>query len=193
MARVNRWHWQAPPEWPTPPSGWSPGPGWTPDPSWPEAPEGWQWWQLTPRTRRERWSLGLLIGGPAVIVGALIAFVVVAEVVSTAKGCGSVDPTDPANYSRVTIVNDRSSDVVLDNCQGAYCTLTQPVRLRPGQHYADDAACGVSGSEMTSWQVNTDNGMVLGYVAVDSPRSNNSLTFRISHASPSRRTPTPAG
>jgi hypothetical protein len=159
----------------------------------PEAPEGWRWWQQMPRSRRQRWGLGLLIGVPAVIVSALMAFVVVAEVVSSAKGCGSVDPTDPANYSRITIVNDQSSDVIVNNCQGSYCTLTQPVRLGPGQRYAGDAACGASGTDMTSWQVNTASGMVLGYIAVDSPRSNDSLIFRVSQVSHSRRTPTRTG
>jgi hypothetical protein len=46
---------------------------------------------------------------------------------------------------------------------------------------------------MTSWRVNTGSGMVLGYIAVDSPRSNNDLVFRVTHASRSRRIPTPAG
>ncbi|CAM5440575.1 hypothetical protein LSHI6S_02842 [Leifsonia shinshuensis] len=37
------------------------------------------------------------------------------------SGCGSVDPTDPNNYSRVSLFNDTTGTVILDSCSGAYC------------------------------------------------------------------------
>jgi len=71
-------------------------------------------------------------------------------------GCGSVDPTDPANYSEVTILNDTSGVVRLDHCVGGYCRIDRlPARLRQGQRFADDAACAVTGANMTSWRVTT--------------------------------------
>jgi hypothetical protein len=135
----------------------------------------------------------VLLGVSVLIVGTLIGLVVVADVVSQVKGCGSVDPTDPANYSQITIVNDEASDVVVGDCRGAYCTPGEGARLLPGHTYAGDAACGASGGDMTSWEVSTDRGTVLGFIAVDSPRKNDDLVFRVSRASHSRRTPTPAG
>jgi hypothetical protein len=135
----------------------------------------------------------VLIGVSVVIVGTLIGLVVAAEVASTVKGCGSVDPTDPANYSQITIVNDEPDDVIVSSCRGAYCTRNGPVRLAPGRRFAGDAACGASGGDMTSWEVTTDRGIVLGFIAVDSPRKNDDLIFRVSRSSPNRRTPTPAG
>jgi hypothetical protein len=127
------------------------------------------------------------------VICALPALLIVTFIYEANTGCGSIDPTDPANYSRVSILNDRSTDVVIDDCQGERCLLTQPVLLNPGRSYRDDAACAMSGARMTSWRVTTSSGTPLGYIAVDTPRKNDDLTFRVSRASRDRNTPTPAG
>ena len=140
-----------------------------------------------------RMGLGALLVFGAIVVAAVPTLLIVGEVYDSVTGCGSVDPTDPANYSRITILNDESTNIVVDNCQGLECTLGQPVRLNPGQHYRDNAACGESGARMTSWQIRSSDGTALGYIAVDTPRKNDGLTFRVTRASRDRRTPTPAG
>lgn len=179
--------WQAPPGWPTPPPGWYPPVGWEPDPSWPPAPAGWRWWRRARRSPLQRAVLGLLIGVPAAGFALLLA----AQAADDYAGCGSVDPTDPANYSSVSIINDTPNPVVVDSCVGGYChPQNLPQRLPPGGRFSDDAGCGVSGGDMTSWRVRTANGRLLGYIAVDSPRSEQGLVFDVSQATPDRRTPT---
>lgn len=64
-----------------------------------------------------------------------------------------IDPTDPLNYSAVSIRNDTTGPVARNDCKGAYCHVPLPVRLSPGQQFTDGAACGASGSNMTSWKV----------------------------------------
>jgi hypothetical protein len=56
-----------------------------------------------------------------------------ADIVDTAKGCGSIDPTDPRNYSAAVILNDTGSSVTINDCQGSYCGDTTPVDLSPEQ------------------------------------------------------------
>jgi hypothetical protein len=185
--RVRQISWQAPPGWPPSPDGWAPPPGWQPDPSWPEPPAGWKFWRQEPRTRWQKVRLGLLVAVP----GSVVAMLVAGEIYGAAVGCGSVDPTDPGNYSDVTIHNDMPAPVVVDECSGAYCVVENlPVRLGPGQSYEDHAACGASGGGMTSWEVKTAEGKVLGYIAVDTPRKDDGLVFNVSDASNSRTTPT---
>src|ERR1700729_12070 len=99
-----------PPGWPQPPAGWQPPPGWQPDPSWPPAPNGWQWWR---RPRRHAVGLGFLVGLPIVAVVPFFGLLIAAQVADDRAGCGSVDPTDPANYSAVTIANDTTQPVVV--------------------------------------------------------------------------------
>jgi hypothetical protein len=128
-----------------------------------------------------------------IVLSALPGLLIFTFVYEAKTGCGSIDPTDPANYSRITILNDRTTDIIIDDCEGEYCTLEQPVRLGPGQRYKDNAACGVSGGSMTSWQIRAASRTPLGYIAVDTPRKNDHLTYRVSRASHDRRTPTQAG
>jgi hypothetical protein len=123
-----------------------------------------------------------------VLLGALIA----AEVADDRVGCGSVDPTDPANYSTVRILNDTSRAVVLDDCLGAYCAEQDSILLEPRQRTSVDAACASSGPDMTSWRL-TGGGSLLGYIAVNTPRKHDGLVFVVSHASPNRSTATPVG
>jgi len=125
---------------------------------------------------------------------AVVALLVVADVADQVRGCGSVDPTDPANYSAVTILNDTSGAVVIDECPGAYCQAGKlPVRVAPGGRFSDDAACGASGTDMTSWRVTGSARKLIGYIAVDTPRKHDGLVFHVSRASPDRHTPTPPG
>ena len=197
MVNVNRWEWQAPPDWPVPPPGWSPYPGWQPDRFWPAAPEGWNWWHRVPGTPRQRLGFGLLIGGSAAAVATVVAVfgvLIAVQIVEDRTGCGSIDPTDPANYSQVIILNDTAGAVTLDDCPGAYCHADElPVRLAPGHRFHDNAGCAATGLDMTSWRVTRGNGTLLGYVAVETPRKHDGLVFRVSRVSPDRRTPTPSG
>jgi hypothetical protein len=143
-----------------------------------------------PRTRGHWVGLGFLVAVPIAIAGVLIGVQLHAD----ALGCGSIDPTDPANYSTVTIVNDTPSPVVVGHCVGSYCRVDQlPARLAAGQRFTGNAACGVSGSDMTSWQLTGGDGRTLGFVAVDTPRKHDGLVFDVSRASRDRRTSTSSG
>src|SRR5215831_1693521 len=109
--------WKAPPGWPEPPPGWSPWQGWEPDPDWPKPPEGWVWWKRTGWSRWKRPVIIAAIGLLIVVVGLLFA----AEAYDSAHGCGSVDPTDPANFIAGRLVNDTASVVEVGDCVGDFC------------------------------------------------------------------------
>lgn len=141
-------------------------------------------------TRGDRRWIAVGVTLSVLVLGALLA----AEIADEVAGCGSVDPTDPANYSAVSITNDTTRTVVVDDCVGDECQIADlPATLRPGETYDDHAACGVSGADMTSWRIRSAAGDLLGYVAVDTPRKTDGLTFRVSWASRDRRTPTSPG
>jgi hypothetical protein len=108
-------------------------------------------------------------------------------------GCGSIDPTDPANYSGVRVVNDTQQSVVVGDCAGDYCNSRQPELVKSGQQFTDHAACAATGKDMTSWRVGTPDGHLIGYIAVDSPRSRRELVFRVSSATPDRAEAAPQG
>lgn len=177
-----------------PPAGWTPPPGWAPDSSWLPAPPGWSFWANQPSRRSQDLVRALWIGIPIALVVFVLALFA-AQAFDDVVGCGSVDPTDPANYSRITIMNDSSARVVIDHCVGGYCRddlLPRP--LGPGQSFADDAACGSTGSDMTSWELrDASTSRLIGYIAVDSPRSQRGILYRVSRASGDRRTPTASG
>lgn len=65
--------------------------------------------------------------------------------------------------------------------------------LAAGKQTTDHAACGATGSDMTSWRVRRPDGQLAGYIAVDSPKSQNQLIIRVSHASAARAVATPEG
>jgi hypothetical protein len=44
---------------------------------------------------------------------------------------------------------------------------------------------------MTSWRVSSEDGRVLGYIAVDTPRKQDGTVFPVSHVSADRKMPTP--
>ena len=145
-------------------------------------------------SRRNRRHRVLLIGVPIFIVGVVVALLFVAQIQETNAGCGSVDPTDPANYSSITILNDTSNPVLVGDCPGAYCqTNVPPVRLSVGGELSDHAACGSTGSAMTSWRVTRPNGSTIGFIAVDTPKSTNGLLYKVTNASRNRTSPTPQG
>jgi hypothetical protein len=127
------------------------------------------------------------------VPGSVFALLVAGEIYDEVVGCGSVDPTDPSNFSGVTIRNDTAGIVVVDECKGANCVGYLPVRLGPGQTYQDRAPCGMSGDGMTSWEVKTTEGKELGYIAVDTLRKYDRRVFNVSHASISRLAPTVPG
>lgn len=142
---------------------------------------------ITPRGRRRARILAITAAGlGAVVIGSLIA----AEVTGSVIGCGSVDPTDPSNYSTATIVNDTANPIRIGDCHGTYCGPQPSAMLAPNQQAAINGACGVSGANMTSWKITGSGGRLVGYIAINTPRSRHDLTFHVSNASPDRLTPT---
>lgn len=186
--KMSRQRWNSPPGWPQPPAGWAPQPGWVPDPTWPTPPADWTWWTSVPMPRRKRVAITVTV----VVVGLLIAALLAADVVGSAKGCGSIDPGDPANFSAAVILNDTHARVTINDCRGSYCSGdATTVDLYPGQPLDVHAACGVSGAQMTSWRVGNVNGTTLGYIAVQTKRKHDGLVYPVSAASRDRQTPTP--
>jgi hypothetical protein len=121
----------------------------------------------------------------ALVMTALIA----ADGYMAATGCGSIDPTDPANYTSARLVNDTASPVTVDSCDGAYCVPDElPAALNPGGSLGIQGACGTTGSDMTSWRVTRD-GVVAGYVVIHSPKSRHGVVYEVSRLSPDRKTP----
>ncbi|MDQ6782832.1 MAG: hypothetical protein M3063_05195 [Actinomycetota bacterium] len=113
------------------------------------------------------------------------------EAYDAITGCGSVDPTDPANYTSARLVNNVGTEVVVDNCIGAYCYSSQelPEILSRGDSVEVQGSCGASGADMTSWRV-SHAGAVLGFVAIRTPRSRTGVVYLVSRLSPNRATPT---
>jgi hypothetical protein len=136
---------------------------------------------------RERWPawLTVVVTVVALVCWALIGLVGIGAWLAY-RGCGSVDPGDPENYSVVSIYNDIQDTVVLGPCWGAYCDST-PVTIPVGHATEVDAACAATGSDMTSWQV-TDavNGLTIGFIAVDTPSKHDGLMYPVSRASKTR-------
>lgn len=134
----------------------------------------------------------IFVGVPCGIVGTVFAAFVLADMLGGVTGCGSIDPRDPSNYSQLSIVNDTAAPVVITDCSGEYCYQKLPAQLLPGQAFSDHAACHATGANMTSWRVDSTDGQLIGFIAVDSPRSRTGLIFDVSNASSSRLIATPA-
>ncbi len=101
--------------------------------------------------------------------------------------CGSVDPTDPSNYTSAIVVNDTRNPVTVSDCRGDYCGADPtPTRLLPGQRVPIQGACGVSGHDMTSWKLTRDDGSLIGYIAIATPQSRADVLYDVSAATPSR-------
>ena len=144
-------------------------------------------------SRRRRIVTGLLIALPTLAFLVFFGLLIAAQNRFDRAGCGSVDPTDEGNYSRVAILNDTIQPVVVDQCQGNYCRPDQDViHLEPGGRVSVHAACGGSGADATSWRIARDATPV-SYVVVETPRKHDGLVFSVSRASKDRSTPTPAG
>jgi hypothetical protein len=132
-----------------------------------------------------------LIGAGVVSGLVIVGLFVAGEAYDVATGCGSVDPTDPANYTSASIVNNTTSAVTVTDCQGSYCQAEiAGTRLLPDQRVDFRAGCHATGSDMTSWKLQRENGSTLGYIAVDTPRSMRAVVYDASSASPTRQTPT---
>ena len=149
--------------------------------------------QRAPWSRRRRIVTGILIALPTLAFFVFFGLLVAAQSGFVRAGCGSVDPTDEGNYSRVAILNDTIQPVVVDQCQGDYCRADQDVtHLEAGARLSVDAACGRSGADATSWRI-THDAAPFSYVVVETPRKHDGLVFSVSRASKDRSTPTPAG
>jgi hypothetical protein len=119
----------------------------------------------------------------------VIVALLIVQTVDDARGCGSVDPTDPANYSVVAIQNDTPNPVLVADCRGASCSVdAPPERLNQGAKLTVEAACGEVGPNMTSWRIENLGGSTKGFIAVDTPRKSDGLVYRVSQASISRAT-----
>ena len=104
-----------------------------------------------------------------------------------ALGCGSVDPTDPDNYSTLEVLNDLPFSVRLQDCEGNYCGYHEPVGvLQPSQRQRLDFACNAMNAGMTSYRVVSLDGTGLGFIAVQTERKVSGLVFAVSAASKDR-------
>jgi hypothetical protein len=131
-------------------------------------------------------GFGCVALGVTALVGVAAVLFVVDELDSRA-GCGSVDPTDPANYSTVAIRNDTSTVVAVDRCEGGYCGPDEARSvLAPGGELQVDAACGVSGAAATSWRITTPSGGLIGFIVVATPMKHDGLVYPVSHVVASR-------
>lgn len=115
---------------------------------------------------------------------------VIAGTIGSATGCGSVDPTDPANYSTATIINDTADSVDIGDCHGSYCGPRPSATIAPNDHAVLNGACGATGKQMTTWKLSHTDGRLIGYIDIDTPHSTRKLTFTVTNASPDRLTPT---
>lgn len=77
------------------------------------------------RPRRKSAQLAVGVG----TVGLLVALLVGAEITDAVLGCGSVDPTDPANYTEAQILND--TPTVARQSEGTTRPLVARDQARP--------------------------------------------------------------
>ena len=129
----------------------------------------------------------LLISNGAAIPALLLVTGLFVESGDLVNGCGSIDPTDPANYSSVVINNDVDVPVVVGDCTGLYCDAEGPSTvLYPGRSIGVDAACAAYGPDATSYRISTVNGTLKGFIVMVSMRKHDGLVYEVSHASPLR-------
>lgn len=119
----------------------------------------------------------------------MFALLLAAETTDEITVCSSGDFTDPQNYSTVTLLNDTSATILVDDCPGDYCTPDQPVaRLTPTAKVNVNAACRPSRKYSTSWRLTTTNGNTVGFIAVDTSRKHDGLVYPVSAATADRTT-----
>jgi hypothetical protein len=99
------------------------------------------WWQPVKRSKKRKFLLAAAVATPTLAVIGLVIALMLAQAADDRAGCGSVDPTDPANYSSIVIHNDSSKPVVIADCVGGYCKgYRLPVQLAPDASFNDDAS-----------------------------------------------------
>ena len=129
-----------------------------------------------------------MVGAAGVgLVVALFVALFIAQAADDRAGCGSVDATDPANYSSDYILNDTGSAVLVDECRGDYCRPDQHAfTVAPGQRANVNAACAEPASSATPWRVTSDGHLLIGYITIVTPKKTDDLVFPASHARPRR-------
>jgi hypothetical protein len=121
----------------------------------------------------------------------VFGLLVAAEAYDTSVGCGSVDPTDPANYTSASIFNDTSQPITVSDCHGPYCQMDlSGTQVLPQRQLGFNGVCGANGADMTSWRIQRNDGSTLGYIVVGTPRSRKGVVYDVSRASHNRLTPT---
>jgi hypothetical protein len=105
-------------------------------------------------------------------------FVLVATflVLAEAVGPGSVDPTDPSNFSEATVVNDRGDPVRVMQCDANCATIHDIYELPPGDSMSLNVAWGFP----VGYYVVSENGPSLGCLRFDFPRRETSIVVLIS-------------
>jgi hypothetical protein len=104
-------------------------------------------------------------------------------VLADAVGPGSVDPTDPSNFSEVTIFNDRDVPIRLMQCDTFCSEIHDVYELPPGASTSLSVAWGFP----VGYYVLTNNGLPLGCLRFDFPRRETSvvvLTSMVRQATP---------
>ena len=195
MSNGQQWQWQTPPGWPPPPPGWSPPPGWGLDPSWPPPPPDWVWWRLVPTPGNRRGVAAKVLLGVAGAVVGLIALGAAMVGLMTLMGFG--DPAGfgnaaPPGLGQFDLRNDTAAPVTVGNCQGPGCMPAESQdRVPPGQVVAISTDTSGTGDGLTSWQVTSAEGAVLGYIVLGADHADDGTTVQVSALSPDRSTPTP--
>lgn len=72
------------------------------------------------------------------------AVVLTVEIVADVTGCGSIDPTDPQNYSAVKHPQRHPRPGRRRRLQRRLLHVPLPMRLSAGQWFTDSAACGAA-------------------------------------------------
>jgi hypothetical protein len=120
----------------------------------------------------------------------VLALLFATEGYDIASGCGSVDPTDSANFVAGQLVNDTASIVDVDSCNGGFCgNSARSAHLSVNGRFKVNVGCGESRTRMTSWQVSRE-GELLGYLAVGTGKGRYNVVYGVSRLSPNRQTPT---
>ncbi len=160
--------------------------------SWEPAvsPDGcWVWdghaWQRrgASAARQRRWEI--VIAAAVTPVALVLVGLVGVDAWLMHVGCGSIDPTDPSNYSTISIRNDTARSVIVTDCRGTYC-FGGPSALAHGRSKKVNAACAASGPDATSWRLTDTAGTTVGYIAVSTPRKRDGLIYLVSRSTARR-------
>ncbi|GHI10457.1 hypothetical protein Scel_87780 [Streptomyces cellostaticus] len=100
-----------------------------------------------------------------------------------------MDPTDPANFSSVTFVNDTDSPAVLFECgdsRGRDCH-DMSGRLAPKERCEQRVYWGAGPDP---WQVRDARGRIIGWLVVSAPRRESGAVYDLGDAEPQPGKPT---